>query len=163
MTAKNLVKLASVAMIALLGPTLAFSQQQPPGVQVGMLSCNLAPSIGLIVAESQRMSCRFAPNGPYPPQTYHGVMNTVGLELGVTAAGVMAWGVFAPSQGTPAGALAGEYVGASSDIALGVGVGANVLFGGSNRTIALQPLSVEGQAGIDVSLGVSGLTLAFVP
>ena len=149
-------------MIALF-PTLAFSQQPPPGVQLGMLICSLAPSIGLIVPESQRMSCRFAPNGPYPPQNYNGVMNTVGLELGVTAAGVMAWGVFAPSQGTPMDALAGEYAGASGDISLGVGVDANVLFGGSNRTIALQPLSVEGQAGVDVSLGVSGLTLAFAP
>ena len=93
-------------MFALLGSTAAFSQQPPPGMQVGMLTCNLAPSIGLIVAESQRMSCRFVPNGPHPPQTYSGVMNTVGLELGVTAAGVMAWGVFAPSQGTPMGALA---------------------------------------------------------
>lgn len=154
--------IASAAALLLLGPTLALSQQPPPGVQVGMLNCNLAPSIGLIIAESQRMSCRFVPNGNYPPQIYEGVMNTVGLELGVTAGGVMAWGVFAPTGGPPLGALAGEYVGASGSISLGVGVGANVLFGGSNRTIALQPLSVEGQAGVNVSLGVSGLTLAFV-
>ena len=127
-----------------------------------MLNCNLAPSIGLIIAESQRMSCRFVPNGNHPPQIYEGVMNTVGLELGLTAGGVMAWGVFAPTGGPPVGALAGEYVGASGSISLGVGVGANVLFGGSNRTIALQPLSVEGQAGVNLSLGVSGLTLAFV-
>ncbi|MCK1715171.1 DUF992 domain-containing protein [Bradyrhizobium sp. 143] len=53
----------------------------------GMLTCNLAPSIGLIVAESQRMSCRFAPNGPFPSQNYSGVMNTVGLELGISAGG----------------------------------------------------------------------------
>ena len=156
-------RLVSLSLFALLIATPAFSQQPPPGVQVGMLTCNLAPSIGLIVVESQRMSCRFVPNGPYPPQVYDGVMNTVGLELGVTAAGVLAWGVFAPSQGTPMGSLAGEYVGASGSASLGVGVGANVLFGGSNRTIALQPLSVEGQAGVNVSLGVSGLTLAFVP
>jgi hypothetical protein len=163
MTMNRFGKLACTITFVLFGSTLASSQQPPPGVQAGMLSCNLAPSIGLIVAESQRMSCRYTPNGPYPPENYNGVMNTVGLELGVTAAGVMAWGVFAPSQGTPMGALAGEYVGASGDISLGVGVGANVLFGGSNRTIALQPLSVEGQAGVNVSLGVSGLTLAFAP
>ena len=146
-------------MLVLFGVTFAYAQHPPPGVQVGMLNCNLAPSIGLIVAESQRI----APNGAYPPQNYTGVMNTVGLELGVTAGGVMAWGVFAPSHGAPIGALAGEYVGASGDIAVGVGVGANVLFGGSNRTIALHPLSVEGQAGLNVSLGVSGLTLALAP
>ena len=153
---------ASAAALMLFGPTLALSQQPPPGVQVGMLNCNLAPSIGLIIAESQRMSCRFVPNGNYPPQIYEGVMNTVGLELGVTAGGVMGWGVFAPTEGTPVGALAGEYVGASGSVSLGVGVGANVLFGGSKRTIALQPLSVEGKAGVNLSLGVSGLTLAFV-
>src|SRR4051794_26817642 len=98
----RLGKIASVATLMLFGPVFA-AAQQPPGVQAGMLSCNLAPSIGLIVAESQRMSCRFVPNGPYPPQNYNGVMNTVGLELGVTAGGVMAWGVFAPSQGAPIG------------------------------------------------------------
>jgi hypothetical protein len=156
-------RLVGLWLFALLIPTSALSQQPPPGVQVGMLTCNLAPGVGLIVVESQRMSCRFVPNGSYPPQVYDGVMNTVGLELGVTAAGVLAWGVFAPSQGTPIGSLAGEYVGASGSASLGVGVGANVLFGGSNRTIALQPLSVEGQAGVNVSLGVSGLTLTFVP
>jgi hypothetical protein len=163
MTRGRLGKLASAIMLVLVCPTLAIAQQPPPGVQVGMLRCNLAPSIGLIVAESQRMSCRFAPNGPYPPQNYNGVMNTVGLELGVTAGGVMAWRVFAPTGGTPIGALAGEYVGASGDISVGVGVGGNVLFGGSNRTIALQPLSVEGDVGVGVSLGVSGLTLALAP
>jgi len=161
---RNLLGMSAIAlMLGLFDATFAFSQQPPPGVQVGMLSCNLAPSIGLIVVESQRMSCRFAPNGDYPPQIYEGVMNTVGLELGVTAGGVMGWGVFAPTGGTPIGGLAGEYVGASGDISLGVGVGANVLFGGSNRTIALQPLSVEGEAGVNASLGVSGLRLTFVP
>lgn len=163
MIRKHLVKVMSLATLMLLGSAVAWAQQPPPGVQVGMLSCNLSPSIGFIVASSQRMSCRFVPNGGYPPQIYDGVMNTVGLELGITAGGVMAWGVFAPTGGTPIGALAGEYVGASGDISLGVGVGANVLFGGSNRTIALQPLSVEGEAGVNVSLGVSGLRLIFVP
>jgi hypothetical protein len=163
MPSYHFVRVMSLAATILLAPAFASAQQPPPGVQAGMLTCNLAPSIGLIVAESQRMSCRYVPNGAYPPQDYNGVMNTVGLELGITAGGVMAWGVFAPSQGTPTGALAGEYVGASGDIAVGVGVGANVLFGGSNRTIALQPLSVEGQAGLNVSLGVSGLTLALAP
>jgi hypothetical protein len=54
-------------------------------------------------------------------------------------------------------------VGVSGGITAGVGVGANVLFGGSNRTIALQPLSVEGQVGINLALGVSGLALRPAP
>jgi hypothetical protein len=106
------------------------------------------------------MACRFVPNGPYPPEAYVGVMNTIGLDVGITAGGVMAWGVFAPGEGPLRGKLAGTYVGASGSVGIGVGVGANLLFGGTGRSIALQPLSVEGSVGINLSLGVSGLTLA---
>jgi hypothetical protein len=67
--------------------------------------------------------------------------------------------VFAPTVGAPAGALAGEYVGASGDIGLGLGVGANVLIGGSGRTFALQPVSLEGSVSVNVALGVSALKL----
>jgi hypothetical protein len=136
------------------------SAQSPPGTNVGALTCKMAPSIGLLFGSRQRMACRFAPNGPWPPEAYVGVMNTIGLDIGVTAGGVMAWGVFAPTAGPTRGALTGTYVGASGAIGVGVGVGANILFGGSGRSIALQPLSVEGSVGINLSLGVSGLTLA---
>jgi Protein of unknown function (DUF992) len=106
------------------------------------------------------MRCRFLPKGGYPQQIYVGEFDTVGLDIGITAGGALAWGVFAPTQGPPVGGLAGVYVGASGDISVGVGVGANVLFGGSNRTIALQPPSVEGEVGITLAVGVSSLKLA---
>jgi hypothetical protein len=133
---------------------------QAPGTSVGTLTCRMAPSIGLIFGSRQRMACRFQPSGPFPPQAYVGVMNTIGLDVGITAGGVMAWGVLAPTAGPLYGALAGTYVGASGSVSVGVGVGANVLFGGTGRSIALQPLSVEGSVGVSLSLGVSGLTLA---
>jgi hypothetical protein len=133
--------------------------QAPQGTAAGVLSCKLAPSIGLIFGSQQRMACRFTPNGPYPPEAYLGVMNSIGLDIGITAGGAMAWGVITPNAGPMRGKLAGKYVGASGSIGLGVGVGANVLVGGSNRSISLQPLSVEGTVGINLSLGVSGLTL----
>ena len=100
------------------------------------------------------------PNGGGPPEAYVGVMGTIGLDVGITAGGVMAWGVLAPTAGPKRGALAGTYVGASGAIGVGVGVGANLLFGGTGRSIALQPLSVEGSVGINLSLGVSSLTLS---
>jgi hypothetical protein len=134
--------------------------QTPQGTSAGVLTCKLAPSIGLIIGSQQRMACRFTPNGSYPPEFYVGVMNSIGLDIGVTAGGVMTWGVVAPNAGPTRGKLAGKYVGASGAVGVGVGVGANVLFGGSNRTIALQPLSVEGSVGVNLSLGVSALTLA---
>ena len=67
--------------------------------------------------------------------------------------------VFGPANGMPYGALAGEYVGASGDVGVGLGAGANVLVGGSNRSIALQPVSLEGSAAIDVVAGLSQLKL----
>ena len=134
--------------------------QTVPTTAAGTLTCQLAPSIGLIIGSRQRMACRFVPNGPYPPEAYVGVMGTIGLDIGITAGGVLAWGVLAPTAGPMRGKLAGTCVGASSAVGVGVGVGANLLFGGSNRSIALQPLSVEGSVGINLSLGVSSLTLA---
>jgi hypothetical protein len=146
-------------LLALLSPSSS-QAQQPPGTQVGMLTCQMAPSIGFIVGSVQSMRCRFVPNGQYPQQAYVGEIDTVGLDVGFTAGGALAWGVFAPTEGPPIGGLAGVYVGASGDVSVGVGVGANVLFGGSNRTIALQPLSVEGEVGVALALGVSSLKLA---
>jgi len=132
---------------------------RPAWTQVGMLSCKLNPSIGFIIAGHQTMECRFTQNPPFPPQAYEGALNTVGLDIGFTAGGVLGWAVLAPTTGAPAGALAGEYVGASGDIGLGLGVGANVLIGGSGRTFALQPVSVEGSVSVNVALGVSALKL----
>ena len=137
--------------------------QAPQGTKAGVLTCKPAPSIGLLIGSRQRMSCRYDPNGGGPPEFYTGVMNNIGLDIGITAGGALAWGVIAPTSGPMRGALAGTYVGASGSIGVGVGVGANVLVGGSNRTISLQPLSVEGSVGVNLSLGVSGLTLTWVP
>ena len=133
--------------------------QAPSGTKVGTLNCELAPSVGFIVGSHQPMRCRYTPDGPFPPEFYEGVINTIGLDIGFTSGGVMAWAVVAPTAGPPRGGLTGVYVGASGNVTVGVGVGANVLFGGSGRSIALQPLSVQGQKGLDLTLGVSGLEL----
>jgi len=156
----------AVLLCAISAATLTVSPttaQAPQGTKVGVLGCRLAPSIGLIIGSRQRMSCRFDPSNGGPPDFYTGVMNNIGLDIGITAGGALAWGVIAPTAGPMRGALAGTYVGASGAIGVGVGVGANVLVGGSNRSIALQPLSVEGSVGVNLSLGVSGLTLTWVP
>jgi hypothetical protein len=105
------------------------------------------------------MRCRYTPDGPFPPEFYEGVINTIGLDVGFTAGGAMAWAVIAPTVGPPRGGLAGVYVEASGSVTTGLGVGANVLFGGSGRSVALQPLSVQAQVGLDLTLGVSGLEL----
>jgi uncharacterized protein DUF992 len=111
---KHLVALVLVALAAaFVSPAVA---QQPPGTSVGTLTCKMAPSIGLIFGSRQRMACRFTPNGSNPPEAYVGVMGTIGLDVGITAGGIMAWGVIAPTAGPRRGALAGTYVGASGAI-----------------------------------------------
>ena len=155
---KRYAILAAFALIAVLA-TPAGAQTPSSWTQVGMLTCKLNPSIGFIIAGHQSMECSFAQNAQYPLQSHLGALNTVGLDVGITAGGVLGWAVFAPTVGIPAGALAGEYVGASGDIGLGVGVGANVLVGGSARTFALQPVSLEGSIAVNVALGVSSLKL----
>ena len=149
-----------VAALAVIFTAPASAQAPGKWAQVGMLTCKLNPSIGFIIAGHQSMECRYVPsNNMGPPQAYEGALNTVGIDLGISAGGVLGWAVLAPTVGIPAGALAGEYVGASGDIGIGLGAGANVLIGGSARTVALQPVSLEGSVALNVALGVSSLKL----
>ena len=149
-----------VAALAVIVTAPASAQAPGKWAQVGMLTCKLNPSIGFIIAGHQSMECRYVPsNNMGPPQAYEGALNTVGIDLGISAGGVLGWAVLAPTVGIPAGALAGEYVGASGDIGIGLGAGANVLIGGSARTVALQPVSLEGSVALNVALGVSSLKL----
>ena len=152
--------LMTVTLIVAFGsPSFA---QAPQGQKVGSLSCRIAPSIGLIIGSNQRMACRFVPDGPFPAENYAGVLSRVGLDIGFSAGGVMGWAVFASTTKPGPGALAGVYAGASGAIGVGVGVGANVLFGGSGNTISLQPVSLQGSVGLNLALGVAGLTLTWV-
>jgi hypothetical protein len=98
-----------------------------------------------------------------PPVRYHGIVRKFGLDLGITEQSALAWGVFAPTARIGPGDLAGTYAGVSAGAAVGLGAGANALVGGSNNTFALQPLSVEGQAGVNVTLGVAALELRYGP
>jgi len=129
------------------------------GTKVGVLSCNIAPSVGLIVVSVQRLSCRFSPDAAAPSELYAGSLDTLGIDLGITAGGILTWGVFAPTNRVMPGSLAGTYVGASGSASVGVGVGSNFLLGGSGNTVALQPWSVEGTVGVNASAGLSSMEL----
>jgi hypothetical protein len=127
--------------------------------KVGMLNCNMAPTVGFIIGSKQRVSCRYIPDGPWPPEFYYGTFSTLGLDIGFKGGGRLVWAVFAPTNGYYHGALAGAYVGASADVTIGIGLGANALVGGSHRSFALQPLSVEANTGLNLAGGVSELRL----
>jgi uncharacterized protein DUF992 len=154
--------LAPFALVAMLA--MPVSAQAPQSwTQVGTLSCQVDPNVGFIIVGSQSMRCLFTPNSPQEREAYAGALNTVGLNVGISAGGVLGWAVFAPTTGLPLGALAGEYVGVSGDVGIGLGAGANVLLGGSNRTVALQPISLQGSIALNVVAGVSSLRLRPLP
>ncbi len=147
--------LTVVAAVALPVPTLA---QAPIGTKIGTLTCDIAAGIGLIIGSKKSLSCMFTPAQPGPREVYTGSVTKFGLDLGITGGGEMIWAVYAPSN-MQIGALAGFYGGASAEASIGAGVGANVLVGGSNRTVTLQPLSVQGQVGVNLAAGVAGIEL----
>lgn len=151
------------ALLAALfaAPLLAGSAnaQGAARTEVGMLTCQTSATVGLIIGSNQRLRCSFRPHNGGPSEIYSGHINRVGLDVGIRAGGVLAWAVVAPTNGMHRGALAGTYVGANADASFGLGAGAKVLVGGSHRSIALQPVSVMGQAGVNLALGVARLTL----
>jgi hypothetical protein len=148
--------LSALAILLALGATPASAQSIP---QTGTLSCNLGPSVGLIVGSRQHMKCVFTNSKTGQREFYNGRIGRLGLDIGIQAGGKMVWGVYAKTTQLAPRALVGDYVGASGEIGLGVGVGAHALVGGSHRTVALQPLSLEGSVGVNLALGVARLAL----
>jgi hypothetical protein len=138
--------------------TTAPAQSQGHSIRQGVLTCRTSASIGLIVGSRQRLACQFKADRGWT-QNYAGTIGRLGLDVGVTAGGVMVWAVLASTANVPRGALAGTFVGASGDASLGVGAGANLLVGGTRRSVSLQPLSLEGQVGVNLALGVARMRL----
>jgi hypothetical protein len=142
---------------------VAMAQSSPPawsetGVKAGVLSCNVASGWSLVFGSTRDLRCTYAANDGHV-EHYSGHINKYGVDIGYKAAGVIAWAVLAPTQDLGKGALAGTYAGVTGGAALGVGASANLLVGGSGKTISLQPLSVEGMTGINVAAGIAGIVL----
>ncbi len=154
---KRLIAFAAVAALtsAIALPTSSMAQGR---TKAGTLSCDISAGMGVIIASKKRVTCMFTPSAPGPREVYVGNISKFGLDLGATSGGRMVWAVFAPSN-RRFGALAGHYVGGTAEATVGAGLGANALVGGSNRTVTLQPLSVQGQTGLNVAAGVAELTL----
>ena len=151
--------LSTAAVLLAAGSFLATpAAQAQPGVKVGVLTCQVDPGWGLVLGSSKTMSCSYTPNegtGDF----YTGKITKIGVDVGYTGGARMIWGVFAPSRDVSPGALEGNYAGVSAQATAGVGVGANVLIGGFQRSITLQPLSVEGTKGLNVAAGIGAISL----
>ena len=149
------VAAAVTAAMALPASSMARAAER---VKMGMLTCDISAGIGPIIASQKELTCLFTPSQPGPREVYVGTISKFGLDIGATSGGEMVWAVYTPTN-RRFGALAGHYGGASAEATVGAGVGANVLIGGSNRTVTLQPIALQGEAGLNLAVGVVGLDL----
>lgn len=131
---------------------------QTTAVKAGTLTCTGGEGVGLVLGSTKSYDCRFV-NANGTAERYKASVTKIGLDIGVTNKTTMVWSVLGASQALARKALAGSYVGATADASLGLGAGAKVLVGGSGRTITLQPLSLQGQTGVNLAVGVAELSL----
>ena len=150
------------AAVAVAGLAIASTADAAPhGVRVGDLTCNVASGWGFVFGSSKDLHCTFRGNGRR--EHYIGSISKFGVDIGYTEGGVLVWGVFAPTSDMRKGALSGDYVGASAQATVAVGIGANALIGGFDKSVALQPLSVEGSKGLNVAAGIGSISLHEAP
>jgi hypothetical protein len=136
------------------------SADQKATVRAGYLTCHVDSGWGFIFGSSRKMKCAYALQQGYT-EYYTGSVTKFGADIGYLQSAVILWAVLAPTTNLGEGALAGHYGGATASVALGVGAGANVLVGGFKNSIALQPVSIEGQNGLNVAAGIEELSLKF--
>ncbi len=145
-------------------PLLALGLAAPAeagAVKVGVLACGIEGGFGYIIGSSKAIDCVFEPAGGGKRERYEGRIRKLGVDIGVTGRSVVVWAVFAPGR-TRAGALDGYYGGVSAEATVAVGPGVNVLIGGYNKSINLEPVSIQGQSGLNVAAGIAGLRLDYV-
>jgi hypothetical protein len=153
---KSIVPVLSAAVAAALLASVVPARADVR-LKVGVLECDIVGGVGFLVGSRRELACTYIPvRGKR--EAYAGLISRFGLDIGSVTSTKLVWAVFAPSN-TRRGALAGGYVGASAEATVGVGVGANALIGGFGNSIALNPLSVQAQTGVNLAAGVAGLSL----
>ena len=161
-TARRSLVAATAAGLAVAGAAFS-AQAQDAKVVAGTLTCEGQGAVGLILGSKENLVCTYNPAGSGPKHRFTGSTTRIGLDVGVRGKSVMIWTVLGSTTQLPGERLGGSFAGVSADIAAGLGVGANVLVGGNNKSVVLQPVSVKGEVGLNIAVGVSGLTLQPLP
>ena len=155
-------KFAIAAATAALTLGLAAVPASAAGVKVGVLTCHVSSGWGFVFGSSKDLRCNYRPNSGMG-EHYIGEVKKFGVDIGYTEGGELIWGVIAPTSSLKKGALEGGYGGVSASASVGVGAGANVLVGGFDKSITLQPLSVEGMKGVNGAAGLGAIDLKYAP
>ncbi len=151
------------AITVALAMTAAVPRSALAYVEAGGLECRSPGTVGFVVGAVVNFDCLFRPSAGGVPHHYIATVRRIGVDLGFTSNINMGWAVFAPTNVVHPGDLAGNYGGVQAGATFGVGLGANALVGGSNNTFALQPVSGQAQAGLNVAAGFAGLELRPAP
>ncbi len=130
-----------------------------PKITLGTLKCKGHGGVGLILGSKEQMRCVFTTAVSARRHPYMATITKIGLDIGFTGESTLVWTVLGSTVDIAEGALEGGYGGVTAGLAIGIGANANALIGGSGKSIVLQPISVEGQTGLNLSAGVAGLTL----
>jgi len=154
----RLSSLLGVAVAALVASVATANAQQQQGVRIGVLECRGGQNVGMVIASATTLECFFRSEGRRP-EPYLAHVSRFGVDLGITENTSLAWAVHAPTRRVGRGDLAGNYGGVGGNASFGFGGGGNLLWGGSQNSFALQPLSLQGQTGVNVAGGVVGLDL----
>ena len=147
----------SAIAIAALAASFASASAMPP-VRAGLLQCQGGQNVGFVVGSVTSLECVFQSEGRRP-EPYVATIHRLGLDLGVTQLTRLSWAVNAPTNRVGRGDLSGNYGGVGANASVGVGGGGNFLVGGPQNSYALQPISVQGQTGLNVTAGVANLEL----
>jgi Protein of unknown function (DUF992) len=146
----------TIAIAALVAP-LASANALPP-VRAGILQCQGGQNVGFVVGSVTSLECVFQSEGRRP-EPYIATVRRYGVDLGFTDQTRFAWAVNAPAGRVGRGDLAGNYGGVGANASVGVGFGGNFLVGGPQNNYALQPISVQGQTGLNVTAGIADIEL----
>jgi Protein of unknown function (DUF992) len=146
----------SIAFVALVAP-IASANALPP-VRAGILQCQGGQNVGFVVGSVTSLECVFQSEGRRP-EPYIATVRRYGLDIGFTEQTKFSWAVNAPTGRVGRGDLAGNYGGVGANASVGVGGGGNFLVGGPQNSYALQPVSVQGQTGLNVAAGVADIEL----
>jgi hypothetical protein len=157
MSQKSILPVAGLALVAL---ALQAPARADTTVKAGMMTCHVASGWGFVFGSTRDLRCVYTgSNGQ--TENYSGKVSKFGVDIGYLKSGVLVWAVLAPTTDLKAGALNGDYGGVTAGASAGVGGNANVLIGGSTKSISLQPVSVEGDKGINVAAGIAAISLKY--
>ncbi|MGY3447995.1 DUF992 domain-containing protein [Bradyrhizobium sp. USDA 4353] len=146
----------SVLLLVSVAPLAQAHASRP--MRVGVLECEGRRTTGKLVMSNARLRCVFRSQGR-APERYVAKVRRYGLDLGLTDETRMAWAVTAPVNDFGRSELGGRYGGVSANAAALVGFGGSFLLRDTDRATQLQPISLQGQTGMNLAAGITEVEL----